>query len=307
MAFQHAVKHAAKLRLALIGPAGSGKTYTALAIATALANGKRVAVVDTEHGSAEKYADLFDFDTLTPDLFSPQVYIDAIHDAEQAGYGVIILDSLSHAWSGTGGALELVDRAAKRSSSGNSFGAWREVTPLHNAMVDAIVGAKLHVIATMRTKTEYVQDKDDKGKTVIRKMGLQPVQRDGLEYEFDVVADLDQDNTLIVGKTRCPPLSGGVYPKAGANVAGILLAWLSGEPVAPTELDTLKQRLDILGTDTYGAKWTETKATALRVQAKQAGKSVNALDAADYRMLVSRLEHPNKQAESAAAQAAAAQ
>jgi hypothetical protein len=229
--FRKATKEQLKLRMALIGPAGSGKTYSALNIAQHL--GKRIAVIDTEHGSASKYAGLFAFDVVELDSFHPQNYIAGIQAAEQAGYDVLIIDSLSHAWMGKDGALELVDRAAKRSPSGNSFAAWRDVTPLHNQLIEAMLGARLHLIVTMRSKMEYVQDKDEKGRTQIRKVGLQPVQRDGLEYEFDVVADLDTENTFIVGKTRCPQLTGVVVPRPGKEVADTLLAWLTdGAPPA---------------------------------------------------------------------------
>ena len=163
--------------------------------------------------------------------FHPQRYIEAIHEAQAAGYDVLIIDSLSHAWMGKDGALELVDKAAKRNPSGNSFAAWRDVTPLHNQLVDAMLAARLHIIVTLRSKMEYVQEKDDKGKTVIRKVGLQPVQRDGLEYEFDVVGDLDQDNTLIVTKTRCSALHAAVINRPGRELADTLAAWLDGEPV----------------------------------------------------------------------------
>ena len=231
LSFQRASKKSARLRMALIGVAGSGKTYTALSIAQHL--GKKVAVLDTERGSASKYSDLFEFDVLEPENFSPKTYIDAIEAAAEAGYDVIILDSLSHAWTGQGGALEMVDKAARRSQTSNTFGAWRDVTPLHNAMVDAMIGAKIHIIATMRAKTEYVQERDKNGKTTVRKVGMAPVQRDGLEYEFDVVADLDQDNNFIVGKTRCSAIAGMVVNKAGREVATKLNAWLS-DGVAPT-------------------------------------------------------------------------
>ncbi len=226
LTFQRATKKSARLRLALIGVAGAGKTYTALNIATNL--GGRVAVIDTERGSASKYSDMFDFDVLELETFSPQNYVDAINAAEEAGYEVLIIDSLSHAWTGKGGALDQVDRIAKRSQSGNTFGAWRDVTPMHNALVDGIINARMHIITTMRAKTDYVQEKNEKtGRVTVRKVGLAPVQRDGLEYEFDVVADLDQDNNLIVGKTRCPAVSGAVIPKAGKEIAQKLTAWLS--------------------------------------------------------------------------------
>ncbi len=217
--------------MALIGVAGAGKTYTALSIASNL--GKKIAVLDTERGSASKYSDLFEFDVMEPESFAPKTYIDAIEAAAEAGYDVIILDSLSHAWAGKDGALELVDRAARRAQSNNNFGAWRDVTPQHNAMVDTIIGSKIHIIATMRAKTEYVQEKDPKtGRTSVRKVGMAPVQRDGLEYEFDVVADIDSENNLVVGKTRCPAIAGAVFPKAGKEIALRLKNWLTDGGVA---------------------------------------------------------------------------
>lgn len=229
--FKKATKREAKLRLALIGPAGGGKTYTALSIAQVLAQGGTVALMDTERGSASKYAGEFDFDVVELDNFHPQRYIDMIQAAGKAGYSVLIIDSLSHAWMGPGGALQLVDEASKR-SKGNSYVAWRDVTPLHNKLVDAIVGSPLHVLVTMRAKMEYVQEQDEKTKkTIIRKVGLQPVQREGLEYEFDIIGDLDQENNLIIGKTRCSALSGAVFHRAGVEVAETLLEWLHGAPV----------------------------------------------------------------------------
>lgn len=232
VSFKPAVKTQSRLRLALAGPAGSGKTWTALKIATSLSKGQRVAVIDTERGSASKYSDVFpDFDVLELETFHPQNYIEAIQAAADGGYCVLVIDSLSHAWMGKDGALELVDRAAKRSQSGNSFGAWREVTPLHNALVDAMLRANLHIIVTLRSKQDYVQEKDERGRTTVRKIGLAPVQRDGLEYEFDVYGDLDADNNLIIGKTRCSELAGAVIPKPGEPLAKTLLAWLGqGEP-----------------------------------------------------------------------------
>lgn len=229
--FKKAVKAESKLRLVVAGPSGSGKTYTSLAIAAALANGAPIAVVDTEHGSASKYADLFDFDVaeMHPP-FHPDKFGQAIQDAAAAGYAVIILDSLTHAWSGTGGMLDLVDEIAKRKTGGNSFAAWKDGTPIQNRLIDAIVSAPIHVIATMRSKQDYVQDKDDRGKTVVRKVGMAAQQREGFEYEFDVAFDMDIDNNAIVSKTRCPALTGRVFSKPGRDVANILAEWLRGEP-----------------------------------------------------------------------------
>lgn len=255
MTFTKATKKKAKARVALIGPSGSGKSFTGLSIARGLAaaTSGRIAALDSEHGSLSKYADLFDFDAMEPADFSPATYVAAIQDAAAAGYAVVLIDSLSHAWMGKGGALDMVDQASKR-ERGNSFGAWRHVTPEQNKMIEAIIAAPIHVIATMRTKTDYVQDKDEKsGKTVVRKVGLAPVQRDGLEYEFDVVADLDQENNLIIGKTRCPQLAGRMFTRAGDDVAKILIDWLSNgtESAARAEAplataDQVREILDLL-------------------------------------------------------------
>lgn len=226
MAFQKATKERAKLRLALIGPAGSGKTYTALNIANNL--GKKIAVIDTERGSASLYSDKFDFDVLELQTFEPEGYIAGIRDAAESGYDVLIIDSLSHAWSGKGGILEFVDNAARRSGGGNSFGAWRDATPKHNALVEAILAVPVHVIVTMRSKMEYVQEKDAKtGKTTVRKVGLQPIQREGLEYEFTVTADLDIEHNMIISKTRCETITDKVFNRAGKDVAQTLLDWLN--------------------------------------------------------------------------------
>ncbi len=228
LSFQKATKKSARLRMALIGVAGAGKTYTALAIASHL--GKKIAVIDTERGSASKYSDQFEFDVLEIESYSPKTYVEAMEAAEEAGYDVLVIDSLSHAWVGKDGALEQVDKAARRTQSNNNFGAWRDVTPQHNAMVDAMISSKCHIIGTMRAKTEYVQEKDPKsGRTTIRKVGMAPIQRDGLEYEFDVVADIDVDNNFIVGKTRCPQLSGAVVNRAGREVARTLKNWLTDD------------------------------------------------------------------------------
>ena len=228
MAFVKAVKQESKLRLAIAGPSGSGKTYTSLAIATAL--GGPVAFVDTEHGSASKYADLFEFDVMEMEPpYHPDRYVAAIREAANAGYKVIVLDSLTHAWNGTGGLLDVVEEAAKRMKTTNTFAAWKDATPVQNRLTDGIVSAPIHVIATMRSKQEYVLEKDDRGYNQVAKKGMAPIQRDGFEYEFDVFLDMDVRNNAIVTKTRCPALTGGFFSKPGADIAGILAEWLHGE------------------------------------------------------------------------------
>jgi len=232
--FKKATKANAWLRLGLIGPAGSGKTMTALRVAHGL--GGRIAVIDTERGSASLYAGErgLGFDVLELETYEARHFIEAIADAEAAGYEVLVIDSLSHAWAGKGGILEFVDKAAKR-SGGGSFSGWRDATPLHNQLVDAILGAKMHVICTLRSKVEHVIEQVN-GKTQVRKVGLQPVQRDGLEYEFTVVGDVNQDHELIVTKTRAAFLKDQIIREAGEDLGKQLRQWLgSGDATAPAQ------------------------------------------------------------------------
>ncbi|MFF5206156.1 ATP-binding protein [Streptosporangium sp. NPDC000396] len=227
--FTTATKERAKARIALIGPTGSGKTYTALVTATGL--GERIALVDTEHGSAAKYADEFAFDTLPLTAFQPTTLVDVLAVAAHDGYDVMIVDSLSHFWSGTGGMLEQVDDAAKRVGAGGNFAGWKEARPQERAMIDALLAYPGHLIVTMRTKTEYVIEEDQRGRKVPRKVGLKPDQREGIEYEFDIVGDLDHENTLVISKSRAKSLSGMVFNKPGMEFAEAVFSWLeAGKP-----------------------------------------------------------------------------
>lgn len=238
--FKRAIKYEQKLRLALCGPTGSGKTFTALVIAQELTGPEgRVGVIDTEHGSASLYSDEFSFDTLELTSFAPKKYIDAIREAATAGIKVLIIDSLSHAWMGVDGALDQVDKAGAR-MGGNKFAAWRDVTPQHNALVDAILSAPMHIICTMRSKMEYILEekvKDGRTTVVPRKVGMAPIQRDGMEYEFTLVGEMDINHSLVVTKTRINALDGLVVSKPDKDIAVTILGWLHGEtrpePEAP--------------------------------------------------------------------------
>ena len=240
MSFKKAERKGIWVRLALDSPSGGGKTWTGLTVATELAKkfNYKIAVIDTEKGSASKYADYFDFDVLELDTFEVEKYIGAINDAEKNGYKVLLIDSLSHAWTGVGGILDRHDSATKRSKSGNSYNAWREVTPLHNKLIDAILNFNGHVIVTMRTKTEYLVEVVN-GKSVPRKVGMAPIQRDGMEYEFDIVGDMDLEHNLIISKTRCHPLADKVFKCPGQSdttFTDILCDWVGGQEPAKKEV-----------------------------------------------------------------------
>jgi hypothetical protein len=221
------------------GPSGVGKSVTADRLAKAL--GSRIAVICTERGSACKYiGEVFDpaegpiqFDVEELTSFAPAKYTSLIEEAGRAAYDVLVIDGLSQAWEGLEGALEQVDR-----KGGNRFTAWRDVTPMHLRMVDAILTSPCHVIVTMRSKTAYVLEKNEQGKEVPRKVGVQPIQRPGMEYEFDIYGSMDQAHILTITKSRCRAVDGLVTPKPGAAWMRPVVEWL--ERGTPTPLTAPK-------------------------------------------------------------------
>lgn len=233
MQFTKAVRKQAKLRLALTGPSGSGKTWGALEIAKGL--GGRVAVIDTEKGSASLYSDRADFDVLElSPPYSPERYIEAIRAAEKAGYDVIVIDSTTHEWSGTGGCLELNEQTAQAKFRGNTWSAWNETTPRHRAFIDAMLQSSAHIIATGRSKTETAQTEEGGRKKVV-KLGMKTEQRDGFEYEFTVVLDITHDgHYAVASKDRTQLFRGDPKPISEATGAA-LRDWLNS--AAPPEAE----------------------------------------------------------------------
>lgn len=235
--FQRAERKKAKLRLALCAPSGGGKTYSALLLAMGL--GGKIAMIDTENGSGELYSGLCEYDVerITAP-YTPKKYVAAIKEAEKAGYKVLIIDGLSHAWSGEGGILDMKDAATKASRSGNSYMAWRTITPEHNNLIEAMLTSSIHIIATMRTKTAYeIVEEDGKKKPV--KLGLAPVQRDGMEYEFTVVLDLSVDGHIATSSKDRTGLFDGQFMKPSAETGKMLLDWLESG-VEPPQVLTLE-------------------------------------------------------------------
>jgi len=219
--FHKAERKKGKLRLAIAGPAGAGKTYSALLIAFGL--GGRIALIDTERGSGELYDHLGAYDACGIEApFEPKKYIEAIKAAEELGYGTIVIDSLSHAWVGQGGLLDVHGHIADK--TGNSWAAWRQVTPKHNELVDAMLQSRCHIIATMRSKMEYAQVEEN-GKKHVKKLGMGPIQRDGMEYEFTVFMDLDHNHTATATKDRTT-LFDGRYFVPTMETGKLLLDWL---------------------------------------------------------------------------------
>jgi len=196
--FQKATRQQSKLRLCVSGPSGSGKTYGALTIAQSIKGDGRVAFIDTENGSASLYANNFDFDVLNLDPpFTPQRFVEAIKGAEAANYSVIVIDSATHEWEGSGGCLEINEATARSKFRGNTWSAWSDTTKEHQQFINAIVHSHAHVICTARSKTETAQS-DNGGKKSIVRLGTKLVQRDNFEYEFTLAFDLVHDGHFAV-------------------------------------------------------------------------------------------------------------
>ena len=198
MNLRKAERQQARIKLGLQGPSGSGKTYSALKIAYGLTGDwSKICVIDSENNSSDLYAHLGHFNVLgIGQPFSPEKYIEAIQLAEKAGMEVIIIDSISHEWEGSGGILDIHSNV-----TGNSFTAWNKLTPRHNALIQCVLQSKAHVIATIRSKQDYVLS-DKNGKMVPEKVGLKGVTRDNFDYDLTIVLELDIKHQATATKDR---------------------------------------------------------------------------------------------------------
>lgn len=245
MQFQKAERKKSKLRLALTGPSGSGKTYGALLVAKGL--GGKIAVIDTEKGSAALYSHLVDFDVLDLEPpYTPERYRQAVKLAVENGYGVVIIDSITHEWPGPGGCLELNEETARAKYRGNTWSAWNETKAHHRAFIDDLLVCPAHVIVTMRSKTKTVQVEVN-GRKQVQKLGMKSEQNDGIEYEFTTVLDLVHDgNFALPSKDRT-----GLFPpnsdpfKLSKNIGQNLAKWLeSGVDLEAEHLKKAEARKD---------------------------------------------------------------
>lgn len=278
MQIRKAERRKAKLRLGISAPSGAGKTFSSLLIASGI--GPKVGIIDTENNSADLFAlnkeivaalpNGYDTIVLAPP-YDPARYLEAIQTFEDAKYDVIIIDSLSHAWAGVGGLLDKQGKEADK--TGNSYTAWRKVTPQHNALVDKIIQSPSHIIANMRAKTEYVQEKNEQGKTVVRKVGMSPIMRDGIEYEMTVFGEMDQQHNFQASKDRTG-LFGDRFFVPSKKTGQELLAWLNSgaEALPEPKPPTIEEKL---GDEIPSFDGSPTKQPALEQRAKEMGRAID--------------------------------
>ena len=247
-----AQRKSAKLKLGMSSPSGGGKTLGSLLIAFGLMKESypkltdkelwnKIAIIDTENGSGELYVGkeisnmvIGEYNAITLSApFTAEKYIQALDVCLEAKVEVVIIDSTTHLWSGTGGLLQQQGDIAKR--TGNSWSAWRDVTPMHNSFVEKMLQSNVHVIATMRSKTEYVQEKDNNGKTIVRKVGMNPIQKDGMEFEFTSFFEIDAEHNAFGSKDRTS-LFDQKYFVITPSVGIELMRWLEGGTNNPDQV-----------------------------------------------------------------------
>lgn len=278
----------AKLRMGISAPSGAGKTYSALLLAFGL--GGKVGLIDTEHGSGDLYAHLGEYDIISIEApYSVSKYLAAIKDFEAAGYTTVIIDSLSHAWAGDGGLLDKQGKMADRGV--NSFVAWRTITPEHNALVEAMLQSPMHIIATMRAKQEYILETNDKGKQAPKKVGMAPVQREGLEFEFTVMLDIDMHHVASASKDRTS-LFDGQFFKVTSKTGETLLQWLE-TGIEPPKVEFISIDQETVLTDLI----KEVDANPAAFNTWLGVKSISVLTVADYPKALAALEKKRTQVE----------
>ena len=247
MNLHQAKRSKARMKVALQGPSGSGKTYSALLLAFGLvADWKKIAVIDTENQSADLYSDLGQYYVLSLNApYSPKRYIDAMLLCETSGIECIIIDSVTHEWTGKGGCLDMHDSVTAAMKVPNSFTAWATVTPAHQSFIDAIMQSKCHVICTIRSKTEYVITERN-GKQVPVKVGMAPITRDGFEFEMTISFDLDADHLAFTSKDRTGLFSDKPKFKITPETGKAILEWCNqGEDMVETLLSLVNSAISI--------------------------------------------------------------
>lgn len=255
--FQKAKKEKVWTKVLLGGASGSGKSYSALRLATGLANKtkSRIAAIDTEAGRIRYYANEFDFDDMQlEEPYTPQKYIDAIDEAIKGGYQILIIDSISHEWNY---CVETHDKMP-----GNSYTNWAKITPMHDRFMEKVLQSPLHIIATVRGKDEYVLEEKN-GKQAPKKVGLGYKQRDGVEYNYTVTFNIDQETHISSVSKDNTHIFEGKFEVLTEKDGEALYDWAnSGEAPAPKpkyNIEKLREDIIEVATQKGGSKDEKVK------------------------------------------------
>ncbi|OJF15380.1 AAA family ATPase [Couchioplanes caeruleus] len=329
--FTPATRKQAKARIALAGPSGAGKTLTGLKLLYALTDARtvadgaeRIAFIDTERDSADKYAvdpsqpsvgDMtpeqaggYGFQKTSPVRYDPRELVTTIEEAARAGFIGLQVDSLSHYWFGAGGVLELVDLFT-RNNGGRSMDGWRDVRPIERAYIEALMAFPGHVVVCLRSKQRYEIEEGNDGRKRVAKLGMQPDQREGLEFEFDVFGDLDSEHYLRISKTRCTALDGQVIHKPGQELGEQMLDWLAyGEP--PRAIDWDRVLADCTSREDLAVWWQQAQRAgqsfALRDKFAARGQEISAARNGPATMPAEQTDSPPSSAQTPAEPASGA-
>jgi hypothetical protein len=236
MKLESANRKQAKIKMGIMGVSGGGKTMSALLIAFGITQDwNKIAVIDSENQSSHLYAHLGSYKVLNLEPpFTPERYIQAIEVCEKAGIEVIILDSISHEWEGRGGILDIHSNMA-----GNSFTNWSKLTPRHNSFVEKMLQSNCHIIATIRSKQDYVLNEKN-GKQIPEKVGLKGVTRDGMDYEFTLVLEVDIKHNAIASKDRTGIFVGKPEFRVTFDTGRIISEWCN----EGTTIDQIKSQIE---------------------------------------------------------------
>ena len=259
--FKKAKKEKIFLKILLAGASGSGKSFSALRLATGIANktGGRIAAIDTEAGRIRYYANEFDFDDLQlTEPYTPEKYIDAINQAVDGGYNVLIIDSITHEWN------YILDQVDKIPGT-NSYTKWGKLTPKHKKFTEKNIQSPINIIATVRGKDAYVLEQDKNGKQIPKKVGLGYTQRDGLEYEYTVTFNIDQVNHVAVAQKDNTHLFENRYEVLTEKDGEALYNWANTGDDFAFNVTEVQNNIIKLATELGGSKDAEVKAATIDI------------------------------------------
>ena len=251
---QKAKRIQAKIKIAIGGASGSGKTLSALLLAYGLVKASHpewadtqvwdhIACIDTENKSSSLYVGKQVGPTLIGEYnvinmeppYEEQSLIDAIGVCQQAGIECTIIDSTSAFWVD---ALETQGKIAERTKS--NFSSWKPVKADQNKMMQAILQCDMHIIANYRAKMEYTQDVNDAGKKVVRQLGMGIIAEGTNIYEYTLVFMLDADHVANATKDRTGIFDGQFFTIT-ADTGRKIYQWISEGEVAPPPAPVLQK------------------------------------------------------------------